>query len=150
MDKKEKFLQGFNEYKNIHEYFEENFNNFLNSVCKELVSYYGEEYKDIITYRLYNTNFVFYVNEAEPLFKSYIGFLDKGNLTDNYIIIKKQYKSITNLFKKVKNHVDNLNADDSNIEILRIFNRKIYEKNSNTYTEKDNAKRRKFEVVDGY
>ena len=34
MDKKEKFLQGFNEYKNIHEYFEENFNNFLNSVCK--------------------------------------------------------------------------------------------------------------------
>ena len=141
MDKKEKFLQGFNEYKNIHEYFEENFNNFLNSVCEELVSYYGEEYKDIITYRLYNTNFVFYVNEAEPLFKSYIGFLDKGNLTDNYIIIKKQYKSITNLFKKVKNHVDNLNADDSNIEILRIFNRKIYEKNSNTYTEKDNAKR---------
>lgn len=141
MNKSEKALQEFDEYTKINEYLKNNFNKYLSLVCNELIDYYGKEYKDIITYRLYNTNFIFYVNETKPLFNSFSEFFDKSNLNDNYIIIKKQHKNISSLFKKLKNHEDNINDKNDDTEVLQIFNRKIYEKNNNKYTEKDNAER---------
>ena len=141
MDTKEKLLQGFDEYKKIQEYFKENFDSFLSAVCEELIAYYGEEYRDIITYRLYNTNFIFYVKETESLVGILDKILDKENINERYKIIKKKHKQVTNYLKEVKKHVDDFNSKNDDLEVIKIVNRKIFDTSDKDYSEVDKATR---------
>lgn len=43
-------------------YLKNNFENFKNDVLNEMVSFYGENYREILTKRLNSTNFIFYGN----------------------------------------------------------------------------------------
>lgn len=136
---KEKFLLGFEEYKKIREYLQKNFEYFLDSACEEFIDYYGEKYKDIITYRLHNANYIFYVNEEEKLVDSLDKVFDRGNFNERYKIIKKQHKQVTDYLKGVKKHVDKFNSENENFEIVKIVNRKVYDTSLDTYSDTDKA-----------
>lgn len=136
---KEKFLLGFEEYKKIREYLQKNFEYFLDSACEEFIDYYGEKYKDIITYRLHNANYIFYVNEEEKLVDSLDKVFDRGNFNERYKIIKKQHKQVTDYLKGVKKHVDEFNSENENFEIVKIVNRKVYDTSLDTYSDTDKA-----------
>lgn len=63
--------------------------NSKDEIISSFISYYGEEYKNIITHRLNNTEFIFYVNKR----KKYLNFrnlLHKKPLKSNYEEIKKK------------------------------------------------------------
>ena len=136
---KEKFLLGFEEYKKIREYLQKNFEYFLDSACEEFIDYYGEKYKDIITYRLHNANYIFYVNEEEKLVDSLDKVFDRGNFNERYKIIKKQHKQVTDYLKGVKKHVDKFNSENQDFEIVKIVNRKVYDTSLDTYSDTDKA-----------
>lgn len=133
MNIKDKITKQLEDYKKIQEYLKDNFESFLSAVCEEFINYYGEEYRDIITYRLYNTNYVFYINELEPLMGTFGELSDKENLTENYKEIKSQYKSAAKLIKKVQGYCNRYNEKHKNSKIFVSADRKVYDTTKNTY-----------------
>lgn len=124
-------------YNEIQEYLKANFERFISSVCDEFINYYGDRYKEEITHRLNDTNYIFYVNESKPLLNSFLDHFNSDNLTDNYTIIKKQYKKISKYFKRRKRYVDYYNAKNYNPEIFAIVNRKMLDTSNTQYSKED-------------
>ena len=132
MNKKSKECK---EYQKVQEHIELNFNSFLYSACEELIKYYGEEYRDIITHRLNNTNFVFYVKETEKLVGTLEEIFNKESLDEDYKIIKKQHKKVTKYIKKN----NELNSENEDVEVVKMVNRKAYDTSNENYNEFDKS-----------
>ena len=49
-------------FSEIQKYIMDNFESYKNEVIKELINYYGEEYRDLIISRVEDTDFIFYIN----------------------------------------------------------------------------------------
>lgn len=143
MDSYEDFFKEENDLKEIQDYLKSNFDNFKSLVCNEFINYYGEQYRDEITYRLNNTNFIFYINEFKPLLGSIFDYFNKDNLKDRYVIIKDKYKQITNYYKRVEKEID-INSD---LKAYKMINKIIFDTSNTVYNDKD-KKQREFEIDD--
>ncbi len=73
-------------FSSVQRYISNNFDSFKNEIIKELINYFGEEYKDIIVSRIEDTNFIFYI---EPRYNEFLKFNIKRK--DNYRKLKKEY-----------------------------------------------------------
>lgn len=74
----------------LKSYLSNNFDQYINAVCDELVNYYGNEYESEIRDRINETNFIFYVN---PYSSNMIKF-KKENPKNDYKIIKNAYNAL--------------------------------------------------------
>jgi hypothetical protein len=73
----------------------DNFESYKNEVIKELINYYGEEYRDLIISRVEDTDFIFYIN---PNFNDFLRYSEKKK--DNYKELKKVYYKLQREIKK--------------------------------------------------